>query len=179
MYHSTVMSDKLPDLIDPILLAERRSVLSGAINIAAFERLSDLLVENNGEAAVEVVFAKQGKLAVVSGKIKATLQLACQSCLQALQWPLDIKFKLAVVASLAEADQLGLDCEPLLYNGEKISLTALIEDEILLTLPDYPKHGYDCMQLKSSQNSDYDLENKPSKATNPFSVLAKLKNTGD
>jgi len=171
------MSDKLPDLIDPLLLAERRSVLSGAIAIAALERLSDLIAESDGTIEVELFFSKEGKQPVVTGSIKTTLMLKCQSCLQSLSWPLDFGFKLGIVASIAEADRLEIDCEPLLFNGEKISLPALIEDEILLVLPDYPRHGHDC--LKQRKNGNDMEQNNPAKAENPFSVLAKLKKTGD
>lgn len=173
------MVDKLPDLIDPLMLAERRSVLSGVIKIATLDRLHDLIAERDGDIEIEVVFAKEGKQPVMTGHIKTTLVLECQSCLQPLSWPIDIRFKLGVVSSLQEADRLEIDCEPLLFNGEKIALNALIEDEILLALPDYPRHGYDCMTRRSSQNSDYGNQDNPSKADNPFSVLAKLKKTGE
>lgn len=173
------MSDKLPELIDPILLADRRSEFSGALKIASLERLSDVLTASDGEIVVEIAFSKEGKLSVVTGGIKGALAIKCQSCLQALLWPLDINFKLGVVSSLEEADRIGLDCEPLLFNGEKLSLSGLLEDEILLALPDYPKHGYACIKLMPSENSEYDKENNRTKADNPFAVLAKLKKTGD
>lgn len=172
------MSDKLPDLIDPILFAERRSILAGALKIAAFERLSDLVLANDGDVEIVVQFGKQGRQALVSGTIKAVLELECQSCLQALSWPIDISFKLGVVSSLQEAEQLEIDCEPLLFDGDKVSLNALIEDEILLALPDYPKHGYDCMLQHSSKDADFD-EVDQAETNNPFSVLAKLKKTGE
>lgn len=93
---------------------------------------------------------------------------------------MDIAFKSGVVSSLEEGDRLGLDCEPLLFDGEKISLINLIEDEILLALPDYPKHGYDCMNRRQSESSDDNEQDNAVKADNPFSVLAKLKkNTGE
>ena len=179
LYHSTVMSDKLPELIDPLLLADRRSEFSGALKIAGLERLADLLAASDGDIEVEISFAKEGKRSVVAGGIKGALALECQTCLQALHFPLDLHFKLGVVSSLEEADRIGLDCEPLLFNGEKISLYGLLEDEILLALPDYPKHGYECIRSNQSENSDYDKENNRTKADNPFSVLAKLKKTGD
>ncbi len=172
------MSDKLPELIDPLMLAERRSVLAGVIKIAALERLSDVVAENEGDVIVDILFAKQGKRAVVNGSITATLQLKCQSCLQAMPWPLAIAFKLGVVASLQDADRLDIECEPLLFDGEKLSLTGLVEDEILLALHDYPKHDYDCIEKHSSVDGEYDKHNQ-SKADNPFSVLAKLKKTGE
>lgn len=172
------MSDKLPDFIDPLLFADRRTVLSGALKIAALERLSDVVLVKDGDVEIEVQFAKQGKRAVASGTIKAMLTLECQSCLQALSWPIDLAFKLGVVSSLQDAEQLEIDCEPLLFDGEKVSLNALIEDEILLALPDYPKHGYDCIPQHSSKDADFDDESQ-TKTHNPFSVLAKLKKTGE
>ncbi len=175
------MSDKLPDLIDPILFADRRSILSGAIKIAAFKRISDLVIINDDDlAVVEVLFAKQGRRAVISGNIRATLQLVCQSCLQALPWSLDVSFRLGVVDSAQDAEKLEVDCEPLLFNGDTISLTEMIEDEILLALPDYPKHDYDCIPVTSSKDGDFDEHShSPTRTNNPFSVLAKLKKTGE
>jgi uncharacterized protein len=161
------------------LLAERRGIFAGAIPITAFERLSHLVRDQSDDVVVEVAFGKEGKRAVVSGNIKTTLQIECQSCLEPLQWPVDINFKLGVVSSLQEADRLEIEAEPLLFNGEKISLYALLEDEILLSLPDYPKHGFNCVKRSSSKTSDYDEQKKQPKADNPFSVLAKLKNTGE
>jgi uncharacterized protein len=171
------MSEKLPELIDPILLADRRSEFSGALKIANLERLSDILAVNDGEIEVEISFAKEGKRSVVEGGIKGALEIVCQTCLHALPWSLDINFKLGVVSSLEEADRIGLDCEPLLFNGDKLSLSGLLEDEILLALPDYPKHGYECIKRSHADNSD--KENNRTKAENPFSVLAKLKKTGE
>ncbi len=173
------MSDRLPDLIDPLMLAERRAVLAGAINIAALSRLSESVAENSGVVNVDVLFSKQGKSAVVSGNITASLNLECQNCLQPLEWPIALSFKLAVVSSLQEADKLDIDAEPLLFNGEKLSFNQIIEDEILLVLPDFPRHEHDCISRRSSQDADYDQNHTEAKAANPFSVLAKLKKTGE
>lgn len=172
------MSDKLPDLIDPLLLAERRSVMSGALRIAEFERLSDLLADRDGNVEIVVNFGKEGRQPVVSGSITGQLLLTCQTCLSPVPYPVDIAFKLGVVASMAAADRLDIDCEPLLYTGEKISLNALLEDEILLALPAYPRHGHDCLQ-HATAGADDAMQTNPARAENPFSVLARLKKNGD
>jgi len=172
------MSDKLPEFIDPVLFAERRSILSGSLKIASLERLSSAVSENSGNILVELQFDKLGKYAVVSGQITTVLQLECQSCLQQLEWAIDAPIKLAVVSSIQEADQLEIDCEPLLFNGDKISLNELIEDEILLMLPDYPKHDYDCIVRRHSKDAEFD-DSKQDRTHNPFSVLANLKKTGE
>lgn len=178
LYDCKVMSDKLPNHIDPLLFAERRSVLSGTIDLVKFERLGDLITDCDAKVDVEVIFGKQGKRVWVSGRIKAFLSLRCQSCLQGLDWPLDLSFRLGVVASPQEIDQLEIDCEPLLFDGEKVSLYDLIEDEILLALPDYPKHEYDCIQQRISKDAKFDCQSQ-NNTNNPFSVLAKLKKTGE
>ena len=178
LYHCTVMSDKLPESIDPLMLAERRAVLAGKIRLGVFERLSSLVVNHDGDVEIELNFTKEGKRALIIGEVKATLDLECQSCLQGMIWPLDIGFKLGVVSSLGDAERLEVDCEPLIYDGDKISLIELIEDEILLVLPDYPRHEHDCIERRISQDESYE-EYSPSTANNPFSVLAKLKKTGE
>jgi uncharacterized protein len=172
------MSDKLPDFIDPLLFADRRSILAGALKMAVFERLSNMVEGSGGDVGIEVQFARHGKRAVISGAIKTTLTLVCQSCLQAMVWPIDLTFKLGVVSSLQEAEQLEIDCEPLLFDAEKVSLIELIEDEILLALPDYPKHDFDCIVQRSSRDADFDNSGQ-AEINNPFSVLAKLKKTGE
>lgn len=172
------MSDKLPDLIDPLLFADRRSILAGVLKISAFERLSGIVADSNGDVKIEVQFARKGKRATISGTIKAELVLRCQSCLQDVAWPVELNFNLGVVSSLQEAKQLEIDCEPLLFDGEKVSLSEIIEDEILLALPDYPKHDFDCIPRLSSKDADFD-KNVQAETHNPFSVLAKLKKTGE
>lgn len=172
------MSDKLPNYIDPIALAERRSAFVGTIEMVDLERLSVMVVDNDTSVNVEINFGKQGKHAILAGRIKADVILECQSCLQPMSFPLDIPFRLAVVGSLAEADKLDVDCEPLLLDGDKVSLNALIEDEILLALPDYPRHDHDCITNRVSKDAQYD-QSRPTEDNNPFSVLAKLKKTGE
>lgn len=170
------MSDKFPDRIDPLVFAERRGTVAGQLALAQFERLSDYLVERDGAVDVRLEFDKEGKRVVLSGQIAGTVQLECQSCLQGVAWPLDIRFKLAVVATPTEAERLE-DYEPIVLDDDKISLHAVVEDEILLAIPDFPRHEHRCLERNSSSDNDY--TDSRTKADNPFSVLAKLKKTGD
>jgi uncharacterized protein len=173
------MSDKFPDLIDPIALAEKRTILSGKLRAGELERVSKLVASNDACIEFHISFGKEAKTPVVSGKIKTDLLIECQSCLETFTMQLLIDFKLGVVTSLEEADRLEIECEPLLYHGEKISLKTMIEDEVLLALPDYPKHDYKCLEKQNSRCDDFKQEVSRNEALNPFSVLSKLKNTGD
>ncbi len=172
------MLDRLPIYIDPIRLSERGKQLSGTVELNDFPRLAGLLLDTLGKVDVDLSFDKEGRLAIVSGKIRTNLKLECQSCLQPIDWVVDHRFKLGVVSSLEHADKLSSDVEPLIFNGEKIAINGLIEDEMLLVLPDFPRHEHVCIEVNDSF-SNIEKDDKQLDSNNPFSVLAKLKNTGE
>jgi uncharacterized protein len=59
-------------------------------------------------------------------------------------------------------------------------LKNIVEDELLLILPAFPRHEYDCLAQKSNNNKvDLLVKEQQSPPENPFSILAKFKNTGD
>jgi len=171
------MLDRMPISIDPLSFAEREKQISGEFDISEFSRLPDSLLENSGIVEVMASFKKEGRLPVIQGKIKTNLILECQSCLEKLAWIIDRNFNLALVSSLEQADRLASDCEPFILKGEKISLIELVEDELVLALPDFPRHEHNCVE-RDETNQDTDKPEQ-SNSNNPFSVLAELINTGD
>ncbi len=127
---------------------------------------------------VEFGFDKEGRQAVINGHLSGELNLSCQNCLESVRWRFDQTFKLGVVSSIDQADRLTIDCEPLIISeGGEISLLELAEDELLLALPDFPKHEHSCCYL--SANSEADSQSSSTDLHNPFSVLANLKITGE
>lgn len=173
------MLEQLPELIDPLLCAEKRRTFKGEIALSAFPRLIDALAETTGTVAFSMAFDKQGRMAVLEGHVGATLPLTCQNCLQTLAWPVAIEFKLGIVTSLDEANLLPEAYEPLIVGEDKIPLRDIIEEELLLSLPAFPKHTEgNCSSDKKRFNAVPE-EPAAERRDNPFSVLAKLKNTGD
>lgn len=170
------MLDRLPKYIDPLHLADKRSVLQGLIPLNCFDRLAGLLLDDSGSVAVDLNFSREGKLAVIEGKIEAELHLVCQNCLQDLTWPIDNRIRLAAVTSIEEADRLAEEYDPLLLEEEKILLKDIVEDELLLILPQYPKHMHDCLdQSGYSSETSTESQNTKSNRENPFSILTNLK----
>jgi uncharacterized protein len=170
------MLDRLPKYIDPLHLADKRSVLKGLIPLNCFDRLSAILLNDTGSIAVDLNFSREGKLAVIEGKIESELHLICQNCLQDLTWPIDNTIRLAVISSIEEADRLPENYEPLLLEEEKVLLKDIVEDELLLILPQYPKHMHDCLnQSASSSETSSVSQNTRSDRENPFSILTNLK----
>lgn len=175
------MLDRLPEYIDPLQLADRRSNLKGQIPLSRLDRLADLLMNDTGAVSVDLVFSREGSLAKIEGRIESILELECQNCLQAVSWPVDSAIRLGIVSSIDQADKLPDDYEPLLLENEKILLKDIIEDELLLILPQYPKHQHDCLARNPDSNSTETPSDKDAEShqKNPFSILANLKKTGD
>jgi uncharacterized protein len=174
------MLDRLPEYIDPLHLADKRGALKGQIPLKSLDRLADMLVNDAGAITVELFFGREGRLAKIEGYIAAVLELECQNCLEAVKWPIDCTIKLGVVTSIDQANRLPEDYEPLLVEEGKIPLKNIIEDEILLILPSFPKHQHTCFVPKFDNNNVVPLVgDEQSSPETPFSILAKLKNTGD
>jgi len=175
------MFTRLPNLIDPILLAERHAELSGQLPIAYFDRLADLLADKQGSVEVNLIFSKEGNLAKIDGHIAVAVALVCQRCLKSLPWQVNKEIKLGVINSLAQVNKLPEGYEPLLLTGEdKIPIKTIVEDELLLSIPDAPKHDEDCWtpEITGSKVAGEDKDARIS-ARNPFSILADFKKTGE
>lgn len=177
------MLDRLPEYIDPVALAEKRALISGRIAVSNLQRLAESLSTDEGTIFIELEFGKEDSLFKITGKISADLKLKCQNCLDAIAWPVELAVKLCILSSIDLADKLPEDFEPLLFEGEKLSLKNLVEDEILLDIPGFPKHEHDCFSLLLKHNAAGKSESASPDAKqakpNPFSVLSKLKNSGE
>ena len=175
------MLDRLPEYIDPLHLAEKRVELKGQIPLNRMDRLAGLLANDSGVVSVELFFGREGKLAKIEGQIKAVLELECQNCLEVVEWPVTSAIKLGIVTSIDQANRLPEDYEPLLVEEEKILLKTLVEDELLLSAPTFPKHQHECFFHSILDNNKVDSlhHNDQLPSENPFSILAKLKKIGD
>ena len=173
------MLKKLPELIDPVVFADRESHVVGGLDVACLSRLSDVLFSTEGQLKVDLQFYRDAQVPKIEGSIKGDLKLICQSCLGAMDMAINKSVKIGMIKSMEQADRFEEGLEPLLVTGEKIALAAIVEDEILIDLPDYPRHGDSC---KHYQKSEAFVESKrltQEEPANPFAVLAQLKKSGD
>lgn len=174
------MLDRLPQYIDPLYLADKRAELKGKIALNSLERVAEMLHSTEGAVSVELVFGREGRLPKIEGRLDAVLELQCQNCLQAVTWPVSSPIKLGIVISLDQADRLPEDYEPLLVVEEqKIQIKDIVEDELLLVLPSFPRHQHNCLNADAINNVNISVDAKQPIAETPFSILANLKNTGD
>jgi len=176
------MVSQLPKYIDPLYLADKRAELKGKLLISNLDRMTDILYDDTGSLFVELIFSRQGRLAEIEGYIEGELDLRCQNCLQSLNFSVHNRFKLGIVSTIEQADKLPEEYEPLLVTeDQKILLKDLVEDELLLVLPIFPKHEHTCFatHFLIDKNQVPLNNNQNSSIENPFSVLANIKKTGD
>lgn len=173
------MLDYLLDLTESVVFSERQRYLQAHLGLQCFERLADILFDNKGEIKVALQFYKKGKMPVVEGHITGQISLICQSCLEALDWSIDQSIKIAMVQTIEQANCLADEFEPFIVANEKILLSRLIEDEVLICLPDYPRHTHECLQYQPAVKLVESNIIQQQKSANPFAALAKLKMTGD
>jgi uncharacterized protein len=130
-------------------------------------------------------------------KVKGSVPLVCQRCLERVDIAVDSQARFVLVANEAEADAMERiaeeessdvldmndlddldkkgDIEPLVAD-KPIDLIALAEDEILLSLPLVPMHEVCPQPLAALLTEALEFEEGiEAKKPNPFAVLASLK----
>ncbi len=170
------MFDPLPDRVDPAQLASIRRSLRGSLAISRMSRLAPLLVSDSGPVDVELVFdVDDERIPFVTGHLTATLELCCQRCLGSMELPLEVGVSLGIVSSHDQARCLPSRYEPLVTDEAMISLVEMVEDELLLVLPQVPMHGEAECPGPPLWRELSDPEAHEPQRNNPFAMLAQLK----
>jgi uncharacterized protein len=165
------MSQHFPDLFDPRRFADLGKHFAGKIPLASFSRLAALLVDYAGYADFELSFQREGQRAVIRGRVRAELQLECQRCRGPMAFTAVSDICLAAVEVLDEVERLPEAYEPLLLEAPTVKLVELLEDELLLSLPQVPMHEpWECAAGQASEPPQASAAKD-----NPFAVLAELK----
>ncbi len=181
--NSSAINSRLPVQIDPIRLAVARQQLYGEMEISRFERLKELLTSSEGAVTVKFDFdVDSNNVRCVTGTLVAELSLCCQRCLQPMKWQLDTDVALAFVEHEHQIDELVVDYEPYLIDATPLMLSDMIEDEILLALPQVPMHdesickpAVDINHPVEQQEVQDNISQATDKRENPFAVLAGFK----
>jgi len=136
-----ILSERLPLEINPFALADRRVELSGEMAIAVFTRLANLLASKEGMVQVQLRFGrdKYGP-PYLKGQLSTVLRLVCQRCGEPVSCDINVKPCLSPVVSDSQAASLPKEYEPLVTHGEPVLLADVIEEELLLNIPMFPKH---------------------------------------
>ena len=174
-YHTRHMSDQLPETIKPQSLVDTGGHIEGFTSLAKMDRLAAVLENRAGTVETQLDFGKDSQgIRFVHGTIRTELPLICQRCLEVMHYPVDLSLSLALVASVEQADRLPEGYEPLVLDSSTLSLTTLVEDELLLALPIVAMHPDSECSIETPVSADDDKDDIPGKP-HPFASLAQLK----
>ncbi len=167
--------------VDTFELTRLGLIVSGQTPIAQFERLGWDLPEQDDSLVEWSVQGEQDAFGqfFVRVHVKAAPTLECQRCLLPFKWSVDTRNRLQVVNSeaalesdAAEDDESD-DALERIVGARRFDVLALVEDEIILSLPYVPKHEV-CSSASEHlvhQDEPEAEESRPS----PFAVLGQLK----
>jgi len=197
------MRVRIPQRIDYHRYTEQGVILDGAMSLAESSkdllRLNDAIIENTGDISYHLAFDTDilGNR-FVTGHVDARVVLQCQRCMDDYELDLNCNISLAFVRNDFEqkrAEDSNYDIYRL-AKKELFDPRVLIEDELLLALPQIPMHpdseiGKDCdVRVKfldaddtaieddvlSSKNTDSKItKSEQNDEDNPFAILKQLK----
>lgn len=172
---------ELPTLVDAYRIFEQDCQREGQLPLSRFSRLTPLLSAREGEMAAILHFAFDSeKRRILRGEIRARVQVQCQRCLESMPLTLDSRFLVAVVSSDELARELPSEFEPVIVQDTELDLLSLLEDELIMALPDFPLHPEsECsaapVVAQINASADASVAEEAAKRDNPFSVLADMK----
>ncbi len=144
------------------------------------ERLAALLAPEEdaerADAAFSAVFGfdRQG-LVTIDVTVKAGLPLVCQRSLQTYVEQVDRRSRLAVIEDMADQEELPEHYEPVLVEERRLALADLVEEELLLAVPQVPRSPEAGeLELPGDVSVESSPDEKEQPTHRPFAGLAGL-----
>ena len=148
------------------------------IPLAELPRVSHELTSKDGEAKGHVRFSRQQGQAVADLEVSAQPEVVCQRCMQPMRWPVTVKSRVALVSDYDSADRVPREMEVFLVEADSVSVRDLVDEEVMLALPNVPRHAEDseCARLKVQLPGQPDEpEDVPDlQVQKPFAQLGEL-----
>lgn len=170
MSHTT-----FPKLFNPKSWADAHKRFEGTLDVGLFKRLSQLLLSDDGQiyASLHCEYNAARRVDII-GSIKGELHMQCQRCLEPCIVEVESSFTLRPIISCdSQPDIEEEDFEPVLLNEDgEAEFLAILEDELILSLPPVAKHADACLTTTQFGTLAAEAEvRKPG----PFDALKQLK----
>lgn len=132
-------------IADIFAFAREKKTISGSLKLETLKRLEETLFHTQGcvDFTLAGIVGKNRKDAVLLA-IKGDFPLICQRCLEEMIFHLDHSLTLELAKEdfvVAEDEFLEEDYE-IFPTPAKVDLSVLVEDEIILALPNFPRHDF-------------------------------------
>ena len=158
----------LTEAVQPYELGARAAWLQGRIPLSSFVRLGALIEGGQTAADASLRFSlDEQRRCMVDGAVEVGLQLRCLGCLESVAHALRVDIHLVLVHSDAEAAALMGVADAMVVGDEAIELPVLLEDDLILALPEVVCGGLTgCPRRPSLEYGD------AAHGTSPFGALA-------
>ena len=167
---------KLPISVDPVRAAQKHLELEARIPKELMSRLVESTISVHSDINTSFTFdIDRQKLRIFHGKANVAVELICQRCNAPMIYQCEAEFTYCPVHNEEQENNLPDAYEAIYYdeNGE-VNLHQVVEDELILTLPQIAKHA-----IEECQQSEFELTfgeiDEEEQRPNPFEALAKLK----
>ena len=180
------MSAALPAQLDPWQAVAREAAFAGSLALSDLPRLREVLVgavlADSAPAAFEIAFRRDDAgRAVVEGRVRAVLPLTCQRCLEVVEHRVDAAIQLMLTGGPGPAEEPPEPYEALPVVADRVHPAEMIEDELLLSLPQIPWHPFGVCQAAAQASPVQPVDDGRAAADlagdrpKPFGVLAGWK----
>jgi uncharacterized protein len=162
-------------LVDTLVGTE--AAIDFTIPLAELPRVAHELSATDGEASGVVRFSRQLGQAVANLEVGARPEVVCQRCMQPMRWPVNVKSRIALVSDYSAADRVPEEFEVFLVEGDSVSVRDLVDEEVMLALPQVPRHeeGTECADRAMQQSEhEADAEEAAADVQKPFAQLGEL-----
>ena len=168
------MAQSLPESIDLNAAVRNRWQLTGQVKLSDLQRMPHELLHGE-DMLIDYDIQFQTSQAVLGEaviQVKGDLELICQRSLEPFTHHIEKQSTVGFISDVEDEAKLPPDVLATWVEDMVVDPKALVEDEILLLIPDYPNKAG--AKLDSKYLS-HDTEEPESDEDNPFSVLKDLK----
>lgn len=158
----------LAGAIDGLHFARVGGELRGTLGLDLLPRLAQTPCKTSGFSYFLRGGLNPAGKASIEVKVTGSLELVCQRCLEPIVFEVDVDVNLELCADLDVIAGAEDEVDRVLAESE-MSVSGLVEDELILVLPQIPRHKSCGVEKLLAQ---------PRKAS-PFGVLASLKKRDD
>ncbi|MAT91041.1 MAG: hypothetical protein CME59_00410 [Halioglobus sp.] len=172
-----MLDEPLPLALDIRKAATRGTGVSGVLKPAQLLRFRALLAGDEGrvEATLSCARDEQDRY-IVCVVLEADVTVTCQRCLEAMPLHIASDNTLAVVWTDEQAAALPRHLDPLIVEETACKLHEVVEDELILAMPQFSYHdSAHCKEKISAYAGPAPEQEADAGKSNPFDVLAQLK----
>jgi uncharacterized protein len=158
-------------------LVGTEAAIDFTIPLAELPRVAHELLTTDGDASGRVRFSRQLGQAVADLEVSAQPEVVCQRCMQPMRWPVRVNSRIALVSDYNAADRVPEGLEVFLVEADSVSVRDLVDEEVLLALPQVARHAEDSecagrdMQLPGHEAGP---DEEPADVQKPFAQLGEL-----